>query len=143
MYVSATAEPEDDDVKAERLEKLAGFQLNMIRHAMKCESTKTLGWTGPFSLTETPSPVPHVLAVPNAKRIVYSTCSIHKEEDEEVVMKALESPEAVEYGWSIAPRSQVLPKWERRGRVEATNGDAGEYRQRWLEESLGSTDGGK
>ena len=65
-------------------------------------------------------------AVLNAKRIVYSTCSIHKEEDEEVVMKALESPEAVEYGWTIAPRSQVLPKWERRGRVEATNGDAGE-----------------
>jgi putative methyltransferase len=38
-------------------------------------------------------------------------------------MKALDSPEAREYGWQIAPRSEVLPTWERRGRVEATQGD--------------------
>ena len=82
-----------------------------------------------------PSLPPHIvhanhdrrlLAVPNAKRIVYSTCSIHTEEDEEVVMKALESPEARDFGWKIAPRSQVLPAWERRGRSEATGGDKGE-----------------
>jgi hypothetical protein len=35
--ISVAAEPEDDDVKAERLEKLAAFQLVMIRHAMKCK----------------------------------------------------------------------------------------------------------
>lgn len=34
----SVAEPEADDVKAERLDKLASFQLQMIRHAMKCES---------------------------------------------------------------------------------------------------------
>jgi putative methyltransferase len=43
-------------------------------------------------------------------------------------MKALESPEARDFGWKIAPRSQVLPAWERRGRSEATGGDKGELR---------------
>lgn len=37
LLLSAAAEPEADDVKAERLDKLASFQLQMIRHAMKCE----------------------------------------------------------------------------------------------------------
>jgi hypothetical protein len=36
-YSLTAAEPEADDVKAERLDKLASFQLQMIRHAMKCE----------------------------------------------------------------------------------------------------------
>lgn len=43
-------------------------------------------------------------------------------------MKALESPEARDFGWKIASRSQVLPAWERRGRPEATGGDKGESR---------------
>ncbi|KAJ9121711.1 hypothetical protein QFC22_002331 [Naganishia vaughanmartiniae] len=90
------AEPEDDDVKAERLDKLASFQLQMIRHAMK---------------------------FPAAKRIVYSTCSVYKEEDEEVVLNALECPEARDYGWKLAPRSEVLPLWERRGIAEHLKGD--------------------
>ncbi|KAJ9102469.1 hypothetical protein QFC21_002869 [Naganishia friedmannii] len=98
-YLLEDAEPEDDDVKAERLDKLASFQLQMIRHAMK---------------------------FPAAKRIVYSTCSVHKEEDEEVVLSALECPEARDYGWKLAPRSQVLPSWERRGITEHLNGDQGE-----------------
>lgn len=66
------------------------------------------------------------MTVPNARRIVYSTCSVHKEEDEEVVAKGLESPEAIDNGWKIAPRSEVLPAWERRGRPEAVNGNKGE-----------------
>jgi hypothetical protein len=36
-----------------------------------------------------------------------------------VVLAALESSEAKEYGWEIAPRSMVLPAWERRGREES------------------------
>ncbi|KAJ9107949.1 hypothetical protein QFC19_002692 [Naganishia cerealis] len=95
-YLLEDAEPEDDDVKAERLDKLASFQLQMIRHAMK---------------------------FPAATRIVYSTCSVHKEEDEEVVMHALECPEARDHGWELAPRSEVLPSWDRRGLPDHLHGD--------------------
>ncbi|KAJ9114385.1 hypothetical protein QFC20_001528 [Naganishia adeliensis] len=95
-YLLEDAEPEADDVKAERLDKLASFQLQMIRHAMK---------------------------FPAAKRIVYSTCSVHKEEDEEVVMNALGSSEARDFGWVLAPRAVVLPTWERRGLPEHMNQD--------------------
>lgn len=36
-----------------------------------------------------------------------------------VVLAALESAEAKEFGWQIAPQSVVLPSWERRGREDA------------------------
>ncbi|WVR00007.1 hypothetical protein IAU59_007149 [Kwoniella sp. CBS 9459] len=87
---------EETDAKAERLEKLAAFQLQMIQHAFK------------FSA---------------AKRIVYSTCSIHAEEDERVVLSALKSGVAKERGWAFAPRGSVIPTWERRGRPEEMGGD--------------------
>ncbi|VDB84724.1 unnamed protein product [Peniophora sp. CBMAI 1063] len=84
-------EPEDDsDGSAEqaRLEKLASFQLLIIRHAMK---------------------------FPAARKIVYSTCSVHNVENEQVVKAALASEEAIDAGWTLAPRSRVLPSWPRRG----------------------------
>lgn len=37
LYHPSTDQVEDDAVKADRLEKLAQFQLQMIRHAMKCK----------------------------------------------------------------------------------------------------------
>lgn len=52
---------------------------------------------------------------------MYSTCSIHAEEDERVVARALESGGGK---WRVAPRSSVLPAWERRGRVEELGPDA-------------------
>ncbi|WVF72809.1 hypothetical protein IAT40_007627 [Kwoniella sp. CBS 6097] len=87
---------EETDAKAERLEKLAAFQLQMIQHAFK------------FSA---------------AKRIVYSTCSIHAEEDERVVLSALKSGIAKQRGWALAPRENVIPTWQRRGRPEEMAGD--------------------
>ncbi|OCF37937.1 nuclear protein [Kwoniella heveanensis BCC8398] len=87
---------EETDAKAERLEKLAAFQLQMIQHAFKFTA---------------------------AKRIVYSTCSIHAEEDERVVLSALKSGIAKERGWALAPRDSVIPSWERRGRPEEMGGD--------------------
>ncbi|WVQ74949.1 hypothetical protein IAR50_004557 [Cryptococcus sp. DSM 104548] len=87
---------EESDSKNERLEKLAGFQLQMILHAFK---------------------------FPSATRIVYSTCSIHAEEDERVVMSALQSGIAKERGWGLAKRAGVIPSWERRGRPEETGGN--------------------
>lgn len=64
-----------------------------------------------------------MISVPAGKRIVYSTCSVHKEEDEEVVMNALGSSEARDYGWTLAPRAVVLPTWERRGLPEHMDQD--------------------
>ncbi|WWC90722.1 uncharacterized protein L201_005659 [Kwoniella dendrophila CBS 6074] len=87
---------EESELKTERLEKLASFQLQMILHAFK---------------------------FPSAKRIVYSTCSIHPEEDERVVLSALQSKIAKDKGWKLAPRNQVIPTWERRGRKEELGDD--------------------
>jgi len=72
----------------ERLAKLAAFQLQMLRHAMK---------------------------FPSVEKIVYSTCSIHPEENEQVVAAALRSTEATAGVFVLAPRAAVLPAWPRRG----------------------------
>ncbi|EJT52392.1 nucleus protein [Trichosporon asahii var. asahii CBS 2479] len=88
-------EEENEAGDQERLDKLAGFQVQMLQHALK---------------------------FPNVTRIVYSTCSIHKTEDESVVSRILaysrEHPSSFNgerYAWVLEERSNVLPKWERRG----------------------------
>ncbi|RMZ70836.1 NOL1 NOP2 sun family [Pyrenophora seminiperda CCB06] len=76
---------------AERLAALSSFQLHILTHAMRFES---------------------------AHKITYSTCSIHFEENEGVVFKALASSIAKERGWKILKREcQVasLKLWHRRG----------------------------
>ncbi|CDS11029.1 hypothetical protein LRAMOSA03293 [Lichtheimia ramosa] len=68
----------------ERLVKLAEFQVSVIQHAFK---------------------------FPKAKRVVYSTCSIHPQENEHVVRTILaDNPE-----FELASRDSVLPTWSRRG----------------------------
>ncbi|KAG6333686.1 hypothetical protein ID866_5404 [Astraeus odoratus] len=86
-------ETENDEVGVpeDRLNKLATFQLMMIRHAMK---------------------------FPAVRKIVYSTCSIHAIENEQVVSQALKTEEAVRSRFKLAPREQVLPTWHRRGYPE-------------------------
>lgn len=81
-------ENEGDSETDKRLEKLASFQLTMIRHAMK---------------------------FPSLRRLVYSTCSIHAKENEEVVIQALECDEAIQGGFLLEDRSKVIPAWPRRG----------------------------
>ncbi|KAG0237670.1 hypothetical protein BGW41_008335 [Actinomortierella wolfii] len=56
--------------------------------------------------------VSKAMTFPNAQKISYSTCSIHAEENEHVVVTLLRKhwPE-----WKLVPRSQVLPTWHRRG----------------------------
>lgn len=84
-------EPEDGSKLKARLEKLSTFQLRLLQHAM---------------------------AFPAAKRITYSTCSIHAEENEHVVVKALLSDVARQHGWTIMKRSdQVdgMQRWHKRG----------------------------
>jgi len=55
------------------------------------------------------------LSVPNVKKIVYSTCSIHATENERVVRNALSSDEAQVGEFELAPQNEVLPTWPRRG----------------------------
>ncbi|KAI1477345.1 S-adenosyl-L-methionine-dependent methyltransferase [Daldinia eschscholtzii] len=83
-----------------RLEALSLFQLTLLLHAFK---------------------------FPAAKKITYSTCSIHAQENEQVVLKALQSDIAKERGWRILRREQQvrgLREWPVRGSVEASDGDS-------------------
>lgn len=76
------------DASPDRLRKLAAFQFKIVKHA---------------------------LAFPAARKVVYSTCSVHAEENEQVVVDLLKDPEVQAMGWTMAPREHVLPAWERRG----------------------------
>jgi putative methyltransferase len=97
--VEETAIEETDEAKLKaRLESLSTFQLRLLTHAM---------------------------AFPAARRITYSTCSIHDQENENVVVKALASEVAREQGWKILRRSdqvEGMRKWHKRGSVEAAKG---------------------
>lgn len=95
---NTTVVASDKDLKA-RLEALSSFQLTLLLHAF---------------------------TFPAAKRLTYSTCSIHGQENEQVVLKALQSDVAQQCGWRILPRqSQVtgMQAWPVRGRLDACNGD--------------------
>ncbi|KAG0265927.1 hypothetical protein DFQ27_000291 [Actinomortierella ambigua] len=74
-----------EEKKKERLRSLGEFQVECVSKAM---------------------------TFPNAQKISYSTCSIHAEENEHVVVTLLRKhwPE-----WKLVPRAQVLPTWHRRG----------------------------
>ncbi|KAH6687445.1 S-adenosyl-L-methionine-dependent methyltransferase [Plectosphaerella plurivora] len=78
-----------------RLHALAGFQLTLLQHAM---------------------------TFPSARRITYSTCSVHAEENEHVVLRALVSDVARRRGWRVLPRAaQVsgMREWPVRGVPES------------------------
>jgi putative methyltransferase len=52
----------------------------------------------------------HALRFPNLERLVYSTCSVYKEENEDVVAAVL--PYASDLGFTL---ETALPQWPRRG----------------------------
>lgn len=88
-------ERDEGDAKVERLANLSAFQVRIVKHA---------------------------LSFPNVKNLVYSTCSINNEENEEVVRRLLEDEEISKKGWRCSPKNKVLPKWPRRGRPEVFEG---------------------
>jgi putative methyltransferase len=93
-----TAVNSEDELKA-RIEALSKFQLELLLHAFK---------------------------FPAARKITYSTCSIHAGENELVVQRALEHPIARESGWRILKRENQIrgmQEWPVRGSSEACNGD--------------------
>ena len=52
----------------------------------------------------------HALTLPSLQRLVYSTCSVHQQENEDVVQAVL--PEAEKLGFQLR---HTLPAWSRRG----------------------------
>ena len=94
--------PEETPVEgqlSERLTALSTFQLRILTHAMR---------------------------FPKANKITYSTCSVHFEENEGVVFRALTSKIARARGWRILTRDgQVhgMKEWHRRGVLEAEKMD--------------------
>lgn len=76
---------DEEDKESNRLQNLQTFQINVIQKAM---------------------------TFPSSRSIVYSTCSIHNEENEEVVAKVLASEEGQD--WEVA--SPIgFDSWKRRG----------------------------
>lgn len=85
---ASSAEQTQEDIDTERLNKLAGFQFKIVKHA---------------------------LSFPKAHKVVYSTCSIHPHENERVVVDLLRDPDIQKQGWKLAKRDIVVPEWPRRG----------------------------
>ena len=79
---------------ADRIEKLASFQTKLLRHA---------------------------LSFPCVKRVAYSTCSVHKRENEEVVMEILNGNDNNEPVQEFKLMDNCVPSWERRGLSEFGN----------------------
>ncbi|RYP09249.1 hypothetical protein DL765_008514 [Monosporascus sp. GIB2] len=89
----------EKELKA-RLEALSSFQLTLLLHALE---------------------------FPAATKVTYSTCSVHAEENEQVVLRALQSDVARRRGWRILKRDEQvrgLREWPVRGTVDASNGDS-------------------
>lgn len=96
---NTTVATSEKDLQA-RLEALSSFQLTLLLHAFN---------------------------FPAAHKITYSTCSVHAEENEQVVLKALQSEVAQRRGWHVLSRdAQVsgMKAWPVRGQTEACDGDS-------------------
>lgn len=86
-----------------RLKALSAFQLRLLLHAFR---------------------------FPSAQRISYSTCSIHPEENEQVVIAALNSTIANECGWRLLRRDEQIAgmkSWPTRGELDTIR-EVGAYR---------------
>ncbi|KAL9179864.1 hypothetical protein ACHAXT_007834 [Thalassiosira profunda] len=91
--LSGDAKDGKDRKDDKRIESLSNFQLVALKHA---------------------------LSFPQAERVVYSTCSVHAEENEGVVSKALAEVNVIdgENEWQLAA-PKCLERWVRRGKETA------------------------
>jgi len=118
---------EEGEKLKERLEALSAFQLKLLLHAMR---------------------------FPAARKITYSTCSVHAQENEYVVLRALASTVAKEAGWRILKRAEQvdgMEKWAVRGDVvacrtmleelEGGEGDAEQFAEACIRCEKGTKDG--
>lgn len=86
-----TSTAESETQLSERLEALSTFQLKLLQHAM---------------------------TFPSARKIVYSTCSVHFQENEGVVISGFLSKSAKQRGWRLLSRAEQvsgLRQWDIRG----------------------------
>ena len=88
-------EEEAKEKLAERLQRLSAFQCTIVKHA---------------------------LSFPSVRKVIYSTCSIHDEENEGVVKQLIEDEDVKKQGWKVSKREDVLPDWPRRGHPEVFEG---------------------
>lgn len=72
---------EEEDPTPDRLQKLSSLQYKLLTHALK---------------------------FPSVKKVVYSTCAVSEEENEQVVKKITDENS----GWTVV---NVMPAWSRRG----------------------------
>ncbi|KAI9721610.1 MAG: hypothetical protein M1828_005100 [Chrysothrix sp. TS-e1954] len=85
---------------AERLEALSNFQVAALEHAFQ---------------------------FPAARKVVYSTCSVHAEENEQVVPRALRSSVARRRRWRVLKRDEQvsgMKNWHLRGSLDALSKSA-------------------
>ena len=100
---STEEEIRDADIDTERLTKLSNVQAQIVLHAFK---------------------------FPTATRVTYSTCSIHEEENENVVHRLLTSPVAKDRGWRILRRDEQvegMKKWKHRGLKTSERSDGSNW----------------
>ncbi|KYK57777.1 NOL1/NOP2/sun domain protein [Drechmeria coniospora] len=68
----------------------------------------------------------HAFEFPAARKITYSTCSVHAVENEQVVMAVLRSEVAMKRGWRVLRRERQvdgMKNWPVRGLLDACGGD--------------------
>ncbi|SPQ22530.1 10ab74ae-b1ed-4650-90ca-fbe72ac0931e [Thermothielavioides terrestris] len=82
---SSSSSLSPDPALETRLASLAAFQLSIVLHA---------------------------LSFPAARKVTYSTCSVHAAENEQVVRAALASPVARSRGWRLLRRAEQVIEWD-------------------------------
>ncbi|KAG5474418.1 hypothetical protein LSCM1_03200 [Leishmania martiniquensis] len=85
--IDPDAQGNDFSMKGERVERLARLQRKLLAHSL--------------------------LSFDHCRTVVYSTCSVHEEENEEVVRQVLDDDRVKARGWQL---SNIMPKtWKTRG----------------------------
>ncbi len=107
---SSNSEREKQNEK-ERLQYLSQFQLDVVLHAMKCKYLYLYLFYIYLYIPYNQFKSYHRLVVPNLKRLVYSTCSIHQEENEQVVKNILAR------NGKQFQLVHLFPEWKRRGEL--------------------------